>query len=91
MRLVLLILNLEWSGSEDQYLLYLSLGTKTLATLGFDTNVEQSWSYSFGDGWQACVTGRVMNHGEKKQKSSGFCGYNWMVNSIVSYNEIKTK
>lgn len=52
-----------------------------------------SWYYSFGDGWGASVSVREVTAAEAKKierKSAGFCGYEWMIQSIISYGEIRS-
>lgn len=51
-------------------------------------NIKNSWMYDFGDGWLARVNARIMDKGERKSKSAGFCGYDWMVDSILRFDEI---
>lgn len=80
--------NGNWSGEGRNYTIIRKIKDKTAITLGFDKTETQSWNYHFGDGWSACVTGRVIPSGETK-KSDGFCGYNWMVDEIIWYNKIK--
>lgn len=77
--------NGKWSGEGKDYLIYKSLTDEQFAKL----NGKSSWYYNFGDGWGANVSMRDMK-GERKKKSSGFCGYDWMVNSILSCGEILT-
>ena len=48
--------------------------------------------HNFRDGWCAAVECREATAAEarKVMKSSrGFCGYDWMINSIMCYGEIK--
>ena len=49
--------------------------------------------YNFRDGWTACVTTQRMSASEARKlerKSRGFCGYDWMIDSIIECNEIIT-
>lgn len=49
--------------------------------------------YNFGDGWGAAVTVKVVEADEKKKllkKSVGFCGYDWMINSLIDHGVIKS-
>jgi len=57
----------------------------------FDGKDYKSWSYDFGDGWRALVSGTLLKKGERVKKSDGFYGYDWMVDSIIFHNEIRTK
>ena len=79
----------KWSGSKNNYTIKENLTDNKISILGLD-NSDQSWSYNFGDGWCATVRARIVPKGEKLKKSDGFCGYNWMVDSIISNNLIKS-
>jgi len=76
--------NGEWSGDGDLYLTWRSLSQKVINDLKLNTGT-QVWRYSWGDGWTAQVSARVMEAGERKRKSSGFCGYEWMVDNILDH------
>lgn len=78
----------RWSGEGRDYLLYTQLSAAALDAL-MQGERELSWSHSFGDGWVAQVTARVMNPGEKRKKSAGFCGYDWMVSNILAHRSTR--
>jgi hypothetical protein len=45
----------------------------------------------FGDGWGANVRMEAINSLEARMRrkvSSGFCGYEWMIDSIIKNNKI---
>jgi hypothetical protein len=44
----------------------------------------RNFRYSFGDGWETTIT--VSKN--KRQKSNGFLGYDWMVDDILKYDKI---
>ena len=47
--------------------------------------------YHWSDGWSACVTVTKMDArstNKLKKISAGFCGYDWMVDSIIQFGEI---
>jgi len=46
---------------------------------------DKSFFYDFGDGWVANVIVTI----NRTCKSNGFRGYNWMINEIIEYGEIK--
>lgn len=55
---------------------------------------NKSFRYSFGDGWTACVTTERMPAKEAanlERKSRGFCGYDWMIKSIIQKGFIATE
>jgi hypothetical protein len=53
----------------------------------------KSWRYDFGDGWIAQVDveqGTQQTVHRARRLSQGFCGYDWMVASILEHGEIKS-
>ena len=53
---------------------------------------NKSFYHRWDDGWTACVTTTQMPAAEAKKlerKSRGFCGYDWMIKSIIRYGEIR--
>lgn len=57
---------------------------------------KELWGKSFfhrwDDGWTACVTLTQMSASEARKlerKSKGFCGYDWMIKSIIKYGDIR--
>lgn len=56
--------------------------------------VGKDYTYRWNDGWTAKVSVRKVDcrEGQKiMRKSQGFCGYDWMIDSIIKYGEILTK
>ncbi|MCW4048222.1 MAG: hypothetical protein NWE89_00665 [Candidatus Bathyarchaeota archaeon] len=52
---------------------------------------RSAYSYSWTDGWRARVTVRQVNFADARRlrrESKGFCGYDWMVDSIESDQKI---
>lgn len=76
--------NGKWSGAENKYTVAKTVTEKTAKRI---TGVY--YTYAFGDGWVAGVTVRKA---KPREKASGkFCGYNWMVDSIIWHDEIRYK
>ena len=53
---------------------------------------NDSFFYRWEDGWTACVTTRQVTAAEARKlerKSKGFCGYDWMINSIIRHGDIR--
>jgi hypothetical protein len=51
------------------------------------------FSYSFGDGWRAGIDVKEvtpLDARKIKKNSSGFCGYDWMLDSIMRDGTIQT-
>lgn len=54
--------------------------------------VGQDFFYTWDDGWTACVSVEKVDcktAERMRKKSSGFCGYNWMVESIIEKGRIE--
>lgn len=76
----------RWSGDDRFYAKVINFG-KTIKGAAKAQKIldEGNYCYSFGDGWMACVSVREVTGNESRsvrRKSNGFCGYDWMVNSI---------
>lgn len=74
-----------WTGATRRY----------VRTLDERKLKKECWNkdfyYNFGDGWCACVSTKRMNARDARkleQISSGFCGYDWMIRSIVECGQI---
>lgn len=80
--------NGRWSGAEQKHLIFKRLSDKYAATLD-----GQSWDYRWDDGWGAVIDARIVS-GEESRKlrkqNAGFCGYDWMVQSILAVGRIET-
>lgn len=51
----------------------------------------KSYFYRWDDGWEACVSVEKVPASEArkiKKASVGFCGYDWMIRSIMKYGRI---
>jgi hypothetical protein len=73
----------KWSGERKNYTL-----TRELEDVDATKVDGRSWSYNWPDGWQARVDARIVRNGEPEVESNGFCGYDWMVRSILRFGEI---
>jgi hypothetical protein len=77
--------NGRWSGEGRNFVRVRQLtDSDTTALLGVGWP-KGSWFHRWDDGWGALVTARVMERGERKPKSDGFCGYDWMIDNIINY------
>lgn len=80
--------NGRWSGENDLYARVVKFSdrskanaAKVKALLG-----QPNHYYRWSDGWGANVNIKEINAVEARQlkkKSQGFCGYDWMINSII--------
>lgn len=53
---------------------------------------HRSWYFSWGDGWGANISVQEVHSCDlrrMKKQSRGFCGYEWMVESILACGEIR--
>ena len=82
--------NGRWSGDGDVHII-----TKPDKCVPKD-RIGKSYYYDFGDGWCACVdvmklSGNSSEYKKMVRNNRGFCGYGWMVDSIIHNDEIKYK
>ena len=79
-----------WSGERDKCVKCRALPTKG------NSNVKDGANhyYNFGDGWGASVSVKVVEGVKAKNQaikgSKGFCGYEWMIDSILNNGKIIT-
>lgn len=69
------------------YLLWRDVPEARVAELG----IPRSWHHSWDDGWGATVTARLMAKGERRKKSAGFRGYDWMVRNILRWGTTRCR
>lgn len=78
--------NGQWSGARNLY-----CRTRKL-TKDLEKELDgKSFYYNFGDGWGASIKAKKVGarEGDKMEKQSrGFCGYEWMIDSILVHKEI---
>ena len=70
--------NGRWSSEGEKYLLY-----RNIDRTKYPNFHVGSFHHRWDDGWLACIDVRAMEKGERKKKSAGFCGYEWMVRNIM--------
>ena len=79
----------KWNGENDLYAITKSfVGEKTKKI--FDI-IDKNFFYNFGDGWLTKINVKVIDQNEKRKinrLSKGFCGYEWMVNSLIEHGKI---
>lgn len=78
--------NYRWSGEGRLY-------SRTMKNCQVPKEVVgKSFYHRWEDGWTACVSVEKVDCKEAKKiekKSSGFRGYDWMIESIIKYGEIR--
>lgn len=81
--------NGRWSGAGEQYVC-----TRTVKSDKADTILQgHNYYYNFGDGWGASVSVKLVDGREAsklRKHSHGFCGYEWMIDEIVTLGKIRT-
>lgn len=76
--------NGKWTGEDRTY-------AREKSAKQYPSVKEGNYDYSFGDGWIANVEVRrvtVVESNKYIKKSSGFAGYDWMIDSILKYGKI---
>jgi len=83
----------KWSGEGRLYAKRRKL-TKTLKDKIeqlLDGQDSQGFYFGWSDGWGANVEVKLINGKEARKistKSKGFCGYDWMIDSILKHGKI---
>lgn len=84
--------NGKWSGAGRLYVVIRTFGTSKAALEAMARcQPGKSHYYNFGDGWGASVEVRTVDAtlaGKLRKSSAGFCGYEWMVDSIMEHGKI---
>ena len=87
--------NGKWTGEKNYYAKVINFGhTKKGIEKAREILSKKYFNYNFGDGWSAGIYIREMNGKEAakaRRKSNGFCGYDWMVESIRDNLSIQIK
>lgn len=81
--------NGRWSGEKDVHVIMKS--SREIGEKRCDELDGKSFFYRWDDGWCACVSCRIIDGDEGeflRRVNRGFCGYDWMVKSIIKNNEI---
>ncbi len=83
--------NRKWTGDDVFYARTRSFNTKGSKVKAEAILAKGYYSYSFGDGWVAAVAVKQVSSAEKRKidkKTKGFCGYEWMIDSIIQHGAI---
>ena len=86
--------NGKWTGADTLYAIIRNVRKTKAATEKAQALIKTGYFYyGFGDGWAAAVTVRAVDAREAakiRKASKGFCGYDWMVESIIERGEIES-
>lgn len=82
----------KWSGQDRLYVKVHNFGRGKSGDAEAQEILDKGYfHYSFGDGWSAGVTVKEVDSREAlrlRSKSAGFCGYDWMIDSIIKNMKI---
>ena len=85
--------NGKWSGEDRFYARVVNFGRSKTANEKAKAILNRGYyHYNFGDGWSAGIRVSQVDAKEAAQirkKSAGFCGYDWMIQSIKDNNKIQ--
>lgn len=82
--------NGKWSGEGKKYIITKRFLKKDIE-LANDLVKTGYYHYNFGDGWSAGIYVEEVDSRQAaklRKLSVGFCGYDWMVESILKYGKI---
>jgi hypothetical protein len=82
--------NGHWTGEDELFAKCRSYGKQDTEKI-MQGKPQRSWYYNFGDGWGANVDAKIITAKEARtirNKSHGFCGYDWMIDSIEQNDKI---
>lgn len=82
--------NGKWTGSENLYAKVINFGKSKKAK---EILEHGHYYYDFGDGWTARIDVAQIDAARARKvrrASNGFCGYEWMIESIRYYGDIYT-
>lgn len=84
--------NGQWSGRDNLYAIVRDFTGKKHEEKVNEMLEKKSFYYNFSDGWSANIIVTKIEGKEVsniRKLSHGFCGYDWMVESIINKMEIK--
>lgn len=90
--------NGQWTGSAKKYYHTISIRKKTGPGWS-KQNINEllngrdaaNFHYNFEDGWSANIKMEIVSESEcrrRTKQSAGFCGYKWMIDSILKHGKI---
>lgn len=85
--------NGRWSGRDNLYAIVRPFTGRLGKRIAEAMLKKGSFYYNFGDGWGASIRVSEITGSEVRRvrkASKGFCGYDWMVTSIIAHGGIYT-
>jgi hypothetical protein len=85
--------NGRWSGDEKLFAVVRNIGTAKKTLARYQPIIEKGYyTFHFGDGWVAAIHVYTSTNPDEvrkiRKRSQGFCGYEWMIDSIIQRGEI---
>lgn len=83
--------NGRWSGENNLYAVVENFTTNKRKSKASQILESQPYFYRWDDGWAARINVRAVESKESasiKRRSKGFCGYEWMIRSILDHGAI---
>jgi hypothetical protein len=83
--------NGRWSGAGKLYAIVRGFNGKKGREKAQAILTKGYFSYGWSDGWRAGISVKEVTQSEVRQirrTAQGFCGYDWMVDSIVNHGAI---
>ena len=78
----------KWSGEGTLYCITRSFSGSKGGVQAAEILDSAPYSYGWSDGWRASIAVSAVDSrlaSKLRKKSRGFCGYDWMVNTIISH------
>lgn len=82
--------NGKWSGDGRKFVIVKTFRGKKATEKAEKIRDTGYYHYSWPDGWGAGITVKEIDSRQAvrlRRESEGFCGYDWMVESIIKYGE----
>lgn len=83
--------NGKWSQADKLFCVLKKFDGQKGAARAAKLIAGSSYYYRWSDGWGASIEVKAVDAADARKMrkhSSGFCGYNWMIESILTYGKI---
>ena len=83
--------NGRWTGEDRLYAKVISFRSKEQLQKAKELMGISNFHYNFGDGWSAKINVQPITAKEAvkvRRNTKGFCGYDWMIDSIINNRKI---
>ena len=83
--------NGRWSGEDRRFIIVKVFSNKKALARAAKLIADAPYYYNWSDGWGARVDVCEVSSNESRKLrklSAGFCGYDWMVRTIIDHGEI---